>query len=113
MLEVAAEATGWICGKRLVAALPKLIPTLEREGAITLTDSLREIVCGLSAATIDRRLAAQRRQHRPRGRATTKPGLLLKSQIPIRTYTPWDEQVPGFLEIDLVAHCGGRVRPHA
>jgi len=105
-LEVAAEATGWICGKRLAAALPDLIPALEREGALVLTEDLRTAVCALSAATIDRRLAAVRRQQRPRGLTTTKPGSLLKSQVPIRTYTPWDEEEPGFLEIDLVAHCG-------
>jgi len=103
---VAAEATGWICGKRLAAALPELIPALEREGALVLSADLRTAVCALSAATIDRRLAAARRQQRPRGLSTTKPGSLLKSQIPIRTYTPWDEEEPGFLEIDLVAHCG-------
>jgi hypothetical protein len=105
-LPVAAEAMGWICGKRLVAALPDLIPALEREGALRLTAEERGGLLGLSAATIDRRLAAQRRRQRPRGVATTKPGSLLKSQIPVRTYTPWDEQAPGFVEIDLVAHCG-------
>jgi hypothetical protein len=60
----------------------------------------------MSAATIDRRLADQRRGPRPRGVATTKPGSLLKSQISVRPYTPWDAQAPGFVEIDLVAHCG-------
>lgn len=108
-LEVAAEATGWICGKRLAAALPLLIPALEREGALTLTATLRERVCALSPATIDRRLVVQRRQQRPRGLGTTKPGSLLKTQIPLRTYTPWDEETPGFVEIDLVAHCGTTV----
>jgi len=105
-LEVAAEATGWIWGKRLAAALPALIPALEREGALVLTEDLRTAVCALSAATIDRRLAAVRRQQRPRGLTTTKPGSLLKSQVPLRTYPPWDAEEPGFLEIDLVAHCG-------
>jgi len=105
VLTVAAEATGWICGKRLAAALPDLIPALERAGALVLTDDLRTTVCALNAATSDRRLAAVRRQQRPRGLTTTKPGSLLKSQVPIRTYTPWDEEAPGFLEIDLVAHC--------
>jgi hypothetical protein len=105
-LTVAAEATGWICGKRLVAALPDLVPALEREGALRLTAEERNALLEMSAATIDRRLADQRRLERPRGVATTKPGSLLKSQIPVRTYTPWDEQAPGFVEIDLVAHCG-------
>ncbi len=105
-LEVAAEATGWICGKRLAPFLPEVIPALEKEGALRLDDTGRAALCGVSAATIDRRLAESRRQHKPRGLATTKPGSVLKSQIPIRTYTPWDEEAPGFLEIDLVAHGG-------
>ena len=105
-LTVAAEATGWICGKRLAAALPDLVPALEREGALRLCAEERAALLAMSAATIDRRLAARRREQRPRGVATTKPGSLLKSQIPVRTYTPWDEQAPGFVEIDLLAHCG-------
>lgn len=105
-LTVAAEATGWLCGKRLAAALPDLVPALEREGALRLSGEERSALLEMSAATIDRRLAARRREQRPRGRATTKPGSLLRSQIPVRTYTPWDEQAPGFVEIDLVAHCG-------
>ncbi len=105
-LEVAAEATGWICGKRLAPFLPEVIPALETEGALRLDDAVRAAVCGVSAATIDRRLAESRRQHKPRGLVTTKPGSVLKSQIPLRTYTPWDEEAPGFVEIDLVAHGG-------
>jgi len=105
-LAIAAEATGWICGKRLAPFLPERIPALEKEGALRLDDAGRAAVCGVSAATIDRRLAARRRQHKPRGLVTTKPGSVLKSQIPLRTYTPWDEEAPGFLEIDLVAHGG-------
>lgn len=46
----------------------------------------------------------------PKGRATTKPGSLLKSQIPIRTGTEWDEKRPGFVEMDTVAHCGTSTR---
>lgn len=105
-LRVAAEATGWICGKRLAPILPELVAALEREGALALAPAVRGALVGMSAATIDRRLAALRRAVKPHGLATTKPGSLLKRQIPIRTSTPWDEQQPGFVEIDLVAHCG-------
>jgi hypothetical protein len=105
-LHVAAEATGWICGKRLAPFLPELIPALEREGALQLTAEMRSSLLQLSAATIDRRLARARREAKPFGVGTTKPGSLLKRQIPIKTYTPWDEQEPGFCELDLVAHCG-------
>ena len=58
-------------------------------------------------ATIDRRLAARRRLLMPRGRSHTKPGTLLKSQIPIRTWSEWDDARPGFVEMDLVGHEGG------
>jgi hypothetical protein len=105
-LQVAAEATGWICGKRLAPFLPELVPALEREKAVQLTEEDRTALLQLSAATIDRRLARARREAKPFGLGTTKPGSLLKQQIPIKTYTPWNEQEPGFCEIDLVAHCG-------
>lgn len=105
-LRVCAEATGWICGKRLVAILPELVPALEEEGTLELYGDERVSLLSMSSATIDRGLRQARRVARPKGVPTTKPGSLLKSQIPIRTYTPWDEQVPGFVEIDLVAHCG-------
>ena len=105
-LRVAAEATGWICGKRLAPILPELVAALEREGALSLTPPVRVALTGMSAATIDRRLRELRQEAKPHGLATTKPGSLLRRQIPIRTYTPWDEQRPGFVEIDLVAHCG-------
>jgi hypothetical protein len=103
---VTAEATGWICGKRLVGILPELVSALEEEGALCLFAQERAALLNMSAATIDRKLARERARHKPKGVCTTKPGTLLRSQIPIRTYTPWDEQQPGFLEIDLVAHCG-------
>lgn len=103
---VVAEATGWICGKRLVGVLPELVAALEQEGALSLFACEREALLSMSAATIDRKLARVRAQHKPKGVCTTKPGTLLRSQVPIRTYTPWNEQQPGFLEIDLVAHCG-------
>jgi len=60
----------------------------------------------VSAATLDRLLTPIRREIRPRGRTMTHPGTLLRNQIPIRTFTNWDDGLPGFLEIDLVAHCG-------
>lgn len=105
-----ARVTGWICGKRLVAALPELVPAMEAEGTLHLRAEERQQLLAMSAATIDRRLARERRGEQPQGLATTKSGTLLKSQIPIRTYTPWDEEAPGCVEIDLVAHCG--TSPH-
>jgi hypothetical protein len=104
-----ALASAWlaangICAKRLVPFLAELIPTLERHGHLILTDEVREQVLALSSATADRLLRPLRHPH---GLTTTKPGRLLKKQIPIRTFTEWNDVKPGFLEADLVAHCGG------
>lgn len=51
--------------------------------------------------------APERAKRLARGRSHTKPGKLLKSQIPIRTWADWNDAVPGFVEIDLVGHEGG------
>jgi len=63
-------------------------------------------LCQMSPATIDRVLRPWRRLGGRRRLSTTKPGSLLKSSIPIRTFADWEEAGPGFLEVDLVAHCG-------
>ena len=97
----------YICGKRLHAALPELVPVLERYNELRCEQVTREKLLRISAATIDRLLRTERRKHQLRGKARTKPGTLLKHQIPIRTFAEWDEQQPGFGEIDLVGHDGG------
>jgi hypothetical protein len=61
----------------------------------------------MSAATIDRLLRPERQKYQLKGRCHTRPGTLLKHQIPMRTFSDWDEQQPGFLEFDLVGHDGG------
>lgn len=94
-------------GKRLAPMLPVLVPILRRDGELDLSDAEADLLCRMSAATIDRRLVEHRAKMMPRGRSHTKPGSLLKSQIPVRTWADWDEAVPGFVEIDLVAHEGG------
>ncbi len=107
-LRVAWMAANGICGKRLVPFLPELVSSLERHGHLHLTDEVRAQLLGLSAATADRLLRPARAAQTPRSLATTKPGALLKRQIPIRTFAGWDEAQPGFVEADLVAHCGQR-----
>lgn len=94
-------------GKILAPVLPTMVLLLRRDKEITLTDAQAELLSRMSAATIDRRLAPERAKMFPRGRSHTKPGTLLKSQIPIRTWAEWDDAVPGFVEIDLVGHEGG------
>ena len=80
---------------------------LERHQEIRLSPVVRRKLLAISAATIDRLLAPSRRHFELRGRSGTRPGTLLKCQIPIRTFTEWDNACPGFLEIDLVGHDGG------
>lgn len=94
-------------GKIMAPFMPVLVPLLRAEGEITLTDDQGDLLAKISAATIDRMLAGERQRMTLRGRARTKPGSLLKHQIPIRTFADWDEAEPGFVEIDLVAHDGG------
>ena len=105
---------GMPAGKRLAPILAELVAILRRHGELDIDDDTATLLAGMSAATIDRRLAGERKKHELRGRSHTKPGTLLKSQIPIRTWAQWDDAVPGFVEIDLVGHEGGNaVGEHA
>ncbi len=108
-LEVAWAAANFIGSKRLVPFLPKLVPLLEQHGHLTLADDVRAQLLALSPATADRLLQRARRAAQPSGVSTTKPGTLLKRQIPVRTFAEWQDTAPGFLEIDVVAHGGTRV----
>jgi hypothetical protein len=94
-------------GKRLAPMLAWLVPLLHRDGELDLTEHEARLLCAMSPATIDRRLRGAKVLAGVRGRSHTRPGSILKSQIPIRTWSEWDEGVPGFCEIDLVGHEGG------
>jgi site-specific recombinase XerD len=96
------------CAQRLVPALPRLISLLERDGHLHLNEEHQRQLLAISVRTAERLLSTLRRPT-PHGFSTTKPGTLLKHQIPIRTFAQWDDHRPGFLEADLVAHCGGNV----
>jgi hypothetical protein len=98
-----------ICGKRLAPMLGELIGVLERFGEIELESEVKEKLLNVSPATIDRLLVEERKKQTLRARSKTKPGTLLKHHIPIRTFSEWDEQKPGFVEMDLVGHDGGDV----
>jgi hypothetical protein len=103
-------ASNFLCGKRLKPFLPALVENLNRHKEIRLSKDDKLLILTVSAATIDRILAPARKQIAIRGRATTKPGTLLKHRIPVRTFADWHENKPGFLEVDLVAHCGDSTR---
>ena len=95
------------CGKRLAPYLETIVPILESFGELDLDETTKEKLRSMSVATIDRLLKADRKKMELKGRSGTKPGTLLKHQVPIRTWCEWDESRPGFLEIDLVVHEGG------
>jgi len=92
------------CSKRLKAILPIWLPGYDNQFG-TLPTDVSQALLNISSATIDRILAPTRIQYTKRGRSTTKPGTLLRKQIPIKT-NQWNESRPGFLEADTVAHCG-------
>lgn len=99
------EACGRLCSKRLAPFLPELVAVLKREGALKIWPETARLLVQMSAATIDRLL----RTHRPKPRTsynTPKPGTRLRQKIPVRTFADWDNACAGFLEVDLVAHCG-------
>jgi hypothetical protein len=92
------------CSKRLKAILPLWLPGYQAlQGA--LAPETYQALMRISAASIDRLLRPVRVRYRNRGRCTTKPGTLLRHQIPVGT-NQWDQNRPGFLEADTVAHCG-------
>ncbi len=99
-------AANQICSKRLVPFLPELVEAMERHGHLRLPVDVRARLLSMSAATIDRLLRSERERIR-HGVSTTCSGNLLKHQIQVRTFADWDDVIPGFLEADLVAHCGG------
>jgi len=96
-----------ICGKWLAPYLEEIVSVLERWGELTLDKQTKRKLIGISPATIDRMLSPARRRYQLRARSQTKPGTLLKHQIPIRTFSDWDKLRPGFIEVDLVSHEGG------
>ncbi len=104
------RAANGICSKRLVPYLPELVRVLEQHGELHLEAQTKARLLALSPATADRLLQAERKRAKPHGLGSTKPGTLLKSAIPIRTFAEWDEAQPGFTEIDLVMHCGPTTR---
>ena len=98
------EASDRICGKRLKAALPHLVESMERHGHLDLDPEVRARLLIASAATLDRLLKPVRATVASRRRR--RRNLQRGRNIPVRTFADWNQPPPGFLEIDLVAHCG-------
>ena len=105
-LRVVWEASDRLCSKRLQPFLPEMIKVLRQHGEQKIDTSTAAQLCNMSPSTIDRLLRPCRKMGGRRGLTTTRVGSLLKSAIPIRTFADWQENKPGFMETDLVAHCG-------
>ena len=104
--EVLWEAGGQIGAHRLHPFVGELLDRLGACDELALPPATDKLLRQASRATLTRLLAPARRRRPPRGFATTRVGTWLKHEIPIRTFTEWDDARPGFLEVDLVAHCG-------
>ena len=90
------------CATRLKEIIPLWLPYFDK---FVISDDVKQKLLKISASTIDRLLAKHRPKFTKRGLATTKPGSIIRKQIPIKT-NQWDESIPGFIEADTVAHCG-------
>lgn len=97
------ESSDRVCGKRLKALFPVLMPALEQHGHLRLSSPIREKLASISAATINR-LLQEIRSPSSRSRVSRTPTALRQS-VPIRTFSDWAEPQPGYAEMDLVAHC--------
>ncbi|MBE9172184.1 transposase [Cyanobium sp. LEGE 06143] len=106
------EASDRLCGKRLAALLPLLVESLEQHGHLNLAPAVREHVLAMSSATIDRLLAPIRKASAANNwRRPPRAYSAVRRRVPVRTFKGWsDHSEPGWLEIDLVAHCGGRMQ---
>jgi hypothetical protein len=112
VLKTAWEAEDRICSKRLHPFLNDLVKILKKNNDIEVTPAVETQLRQISPATIDRLLRPFRQQGNRRRFSTTRPGSLLKNAIPIRTFADWQDNRPGFLEVDLVLQqkgCGERV----
>lgn len=100
----------YACSRRLQAGIPVMLEKLVAHGHLTIDNKTQKEMQQMSHGTIDRLLIHDRKAFLGRGRSTTKPGSLLKHQIPIRRGNEWNDNRAGFLEIDLVSHCGDSTR---
>jgi len=102
--------SNFLCSKRLHPFIKELTRVLEEKGELKLTDEQRELLYKVSRSTVDRLLSPIKKEIFGKGKSTTKPGTLLKHKIPVHTFADWNDEVPGFLEMDAVANCGDSLR---
>lgn len=101
------EAGDRVCGKRLKPLIPVLITAMERHGHLELDPTIRDKLLRMSAATIDRAMAATRLHIDGQRKRRTGVGAAIRRSVPVRTFSDWRDPPPGFFEVDMVEHCGG------
>ena len=99
------EIMDYPCGQRLESSLPEMIDVLISFNELAIPENVADKLKGIKSDTIDKRLKPYKTKLRRKINSTTRPGSLIKKQIPIRTIS-WDEMRIGCCELDLVAHCG-------
>lgn len=105
-LKVLWEAAGYICSERLHPFLSDLLPLLERHGQIKVDELTKKLLATASLATVERNLHDLRRGLVSRRMSQTKPGTLLRREVPVIVGRWRELDKPGYLEIDLVSHSG-------
>ena len=100
--------TNLACAERLKAAIPLWLPYYQFHKKNVLNEEEQKLLLRISPSTIKRLLRRLKSKHKKFGLSTTKPGSLIKKQVPIKL-NQWDESIPGFIEADTVAHCGSSV----
>jgi hypothetical protein len=108
-LKVIWKVSGCLCSKRLQPFLPEMTRVLRAKEELFIRDDTATELGQLSASTIDRITRRWRQDKRGHGLSLTKPGTHLKNAIPIKTFSEWENSQPGFIQVDLVAHCGDHV----
>ncbi|MGC8881165.1 MAG: DDE-type integrase/transposase/recombinase [Minisyncoccia bacterium] len=98
------------CSLRLKALLPQMVAKLKAFGELNISEDTEGKLLKISRSTIDRLLSKERQALNLKPRAKTKPGSLLKKQIPFRTHKGWKDNVVGFVEMDLLSHDGGNAK---
>ena len=108
-LEKLWRISDYLCGKRLVAVIPELMRKCARFHEFEIDPATQEKLTKISAATIDRLLAPDRRKLGRKGSSMTKGTSYLIDRIPVKTFTEWKDSPAGCVQMDLVAHNGGNV----
>lgn len=106
-LRVLWETSDRICGKRLRALIPSLVEAMQRHGHLQLDPAVRSKLLDISAASIDRLLSHEREATGRARRRRWGAGSAIRQSVPVRTFADWGDPPPGYVECDMVEHCGG------